>query len=141
MPPLAAQQGGVDAEQRRHVVQDAGGKVIGAREGQDAFLHLSGQAGAGPQRPQHAGRLGIGACGLAACLVQHRRHVVGQDLAMHASRRRHPLVQVGLAGKPFRVVAQEACDGVGVRQVAVHAGFRLPGEPPGRRMRARSFPA
>ena len=98
---------GVDRQEAGHLVADALRRIGGAHQRQHRFLHPRGQAGGRAAGRQHGvDQLG----GMRPLGPQHRRHVVGQRLAVHPHRRRQQAIQLRMLGQPGRVGAQECLD-------------------------------
>ena len=117
---LGADTDDIDAEQRRPVLHDDVERLgAGARRhhGEHRALRARLDRGVRPARreqrlgpvTQHHAALALG--------LEHRRHVVGETLAVHAPGRRQRAIERGPFGKEIRMRAQEGIDEGGLVRV------------------------
>ena len=98
---------------------DAVHRIGATQQRQHRLLHPRGQAGGGAAGGQHV----VGPLrhrgGMRPLGVHHRRHVVGQLLAMHPARRGQQAIQPGVLRQPGGMGAQERRDERGLRLVGL----------------------
>ena len=105
---------GVNCQYGGHLAADAVRGIRRAQQGQHGFLNAGGHSRRGPaRRQQDIGTLTLG--------LDHRRHVIGQALAMHACRRRQHAVELDVLRQPGRIGTQERLDECCLPRWQVHS--------------------